>query len=441
MQLRTMLLAAACAASLLALTACDSGDDGQNRLEEGLAQLDAGDLALFVLPASELEGLADGLELAEDSGERDNTAAAEDSIDPEDTGESLTEAGRIAGYSLSFDHPNLFEALQRGEGLLSVGTSAELWTDADAARKSIEKRLRDFIRFKGEVIDDVALVDVTEFDVEPMGDQSGGIRYSARLDDGTFDITFHATFVYVRVDRVVLAANTIRADEEDMQTALEAIGRGLEQRLRGVVLGEIVVTPAPVGSGRASETPAPSNTAPAGIPDLAGVALRLNDLPEGFVVVEEQYAEPPDVSFERSFGVAGDDAAVAIGGTRVISIQNEIAVHESVAEASAFVGAVDAILTGESGRELFRSIIEDQGEFTVSDVALDSQPLALGDQGVAIVGTLDAGIARFGIAFLIARVDRAVASLIVTGFADDFAVGDLAPLLEVVVDRLEQRAP
>ncbi|GAB4329280.1 MAG: hypothetical protein Kow0010_13530 [Dehalococcoidia bacterium] len=438
MHLRTTLLAFATIGTLLIVAACGGRDDEQKRLEDALARLAPGDLALLVLPAAELEGLAEGLELAEDSGERDNGAAAHDSLDPEDTGESLADAGRIAGYSLTYDNPNFFEALQRGEGLLSVGTSAELWTDDEAARKSIDKRLRDFTRFKGQVVDDVELVEVTEFDIEPIGDQSGGIRYAARLDDGAFDITLHATLLYVRVARVVLTAITVRADDEDTQMALEAIGGRLETRLRRVALGEITVTPIPIDNGPAEPTPATPGTPPAGTPDLGSVALRVEDLPEGFVVVEERYADPPDIEFARSFAIEGRDQYIAVGSTRVINIQNEIAVHASEAEASAFVGAVEAILSGASGADLFRALIEEQGEFTVGDVELESLPIAVGDEGVAIVGTLDAGIARFGLAFLIARVDAAVASLIVTGFAEDLAVDDLVPLLEVVTARLEQ---
>ena len=437
MHLRTILLAFATAGALLLAAAC-GGDDEQKRLQDALARLAPGDLALLVLPAAELEGLAEGLELAEDSGERDNASAAHDSLDPEDTGESLAEAGRIAGYSLTYDNPNFFEALQRGEGLLSVGTSAELWADDDAARKSIDKRRRDFLRFKGQVVDDVELVEVTEFDVKPIGDQSGGIRYSARLDDGAFDITLHATLVYVRVGRVVLTAVTVRADEEETQAALEAIGGRLATRLRGVALGEITVTPVPIDNGSAEPTPDTPGTPPAGTPDLASAALHSEDLPEGFVVVEERYADPPDIEFGRSFDIEGRDQYIAVGSTRVISIQNEIAVYGSVAEASAFMGAVEGILSGASGADLFRALIEEQGEFTVDDVELDSLPLAIGDEGVAIVGTLDAGIARFKMAFLIARVDSAVASLIVTGFAEGFAVDDLVPLLEMVTARLER---
>lgn len=440
MHLRSALLAFA-AISAMVVVAC-GGDDGndQQRLEDALARLGPSDLAILVLPAAELEGLAEGLEVADDSGERDNASAAHDSLDPEDTAETLTEAGRIAGYSLTYDNPNFFEVLQRGEGLLSVGTSAELWADADAARKSIEKRLRDFLRFKGEVIDDVELVEVTEFDVDPIGDQSGGIRYTARLDDGAFDITLHAALIYVRVDRVVLTAITVRADEEDTQPALQAIGSRLDKRLRAVALGEVSVTPVPIDNGRAEPTPATPGTPPAGTPDLASAALRLDDLPEGFVVVEEGYADAPDVEFTRNFDIGGDDQFVVIGTTRVISVQNEIAVYASPAEASAFVAAVEAILSGASGADLFRSIIEEQGEFTIGDVELDSLPLDVGDQGVAIVGTLDAGIARFRMAFLIARADSAVASLIVTGFAEDFTIDDLVPLLETVAGRVERLA-
>ena len=60
------------------------------------------DLAIMVLPAAELEGIAIGLEVDPDSGFQDAAAVAEDTIDPNDTEQDIESAGLRADYQLTY---------------------------------------------------------------------------------------------------------------------------------------------------------------------------------------------------------------------------------------------------------------------------------------------------------------------------------------------------
>ena len=66
------------------------------------------------------------------SGVQSNAAAAEDTLDPKDTGEQLGSGGRISGYSLQYDDL-AFRGLVRGRGVLAVGTSVDLFASSAAA--------------------------------------------------------------------------------------------------------------------------------------------------------------------------------------------------------------------------------------------------------------------------------------------------------------------
>ena len=91
-----------------------------------------GQLALMVLPKSQLGPTGRGLEVKIGSGVQSNAAAAEDTLDPKDTGPQLGRGGRISGYSLEYDEL-AFQGLKRGSGMLAVGTSVDLFTSAAAA--------------------------------------------------------------------------------------------------------------------------------------------------------------------------------------------------------------------------------------------------------------------------------------------------------------------
>ena len=80
--------------SLLVASACGGGGD---ELEKALQSLSEDDLAIMVLPQEAFGDASDGLEVASYSGVNDSDEVADDTLDPEDTGDDLEEAGFVTG--------------------------------------------------------------------------------------------------------------------------------------------------------------------------------------------------------------------------------------------------------------------------------------------------------------------------------------------------------
>jgi hypothetical protein len=75
--------------------------------------------------------------------------AAASTADPNDTGADLKRLGRLAGYVRGRNAPRAFSP-RAPRGLLAVGTSVILWTDASAAAASIQRDIEDGKRFSGK---------------------------------------------------------------------------------------------------------------------------------------------------------------------------------------------------------------------------------------------------------------------------------------------------
>ena len=98
----------------------------------------------MVLPRSALGPEADGLRQSRFSGFRDNAAEAETTLDPEDDGEALREAGRRLGYNLSYAPPDSVR-----EGVLEVGTSVELFASELEASRYLHGQADDYEYLRG----------------------------------------------------------------------------------------------------------------------------------------------------------------------------------------------------------------------------------------------------------------------------------------------------
>lgn len=109
-------------------------------------------LAIMVLPKSALGSEANGLDVDPGSGFTDNAAAADTTLDPNDSGRQVVRSGRIAGCELTYT--DLSSApFARGSGLLSLASSVDLFKSARSADAFITKQLRDARRFRGKRVD------------------------------------------------------------------------------------------------------------------------------------------------------------------------------------------------------------------------------------------------------------------------------------------------
>ena len=245
-------------------------------------QLGRDELATMVLPQDAMGGAYADLELDEEnSGHVDNAEAAKDNIDLDDNRESLIRAGRISGYTQSFDF------VGKRDRLLSVSTSVELIRDEEAASAYLEDVLADFGRMKNRQFEGVRIKQVKLFDVRGIGHEARGVEASFAYGKRRV----HATLVLFRRGRVVADATLIRADRTKIRDEVQRLARVLESRVSGVLRGEEVREPEPVARSFG--------------PDLESLTFSARDF-RGASLAHEGYFNFGDVrAFLREFDVSG----------------------------------------------------------------------------------------------------------------------------------------
>jgi hypothetical protein len=87
------------------------------------------------------------------SGARPNEVAADSSLDPNDTQESLESDGRLNGYALVY----------RSEEGVVVATRVDLWRDSGKASRGMKKMVDDFERVQRQKIGGLTITDVSRF--------------------------------------------------------------------------------------------------------------------------------------------------------------------------------------------------------------------------------------------------------------------------------------
>ena len=403
----TALLLAIC---LAMLSAC-GGDNGDNELEQALRSITENDLSIMVLPQEDLGEEFAGLEIDDDSGFKDNEEAADETIDPNDTAEDLERAGRINGYELSYSDPML-SALEAGVGVITVTTEVDLFRDADAASDHLAKQVSDWQQLEGEEIEaGLTLEKVEKFAVDGLADEAVGLRGRASFAE----VQFYQTVVAFRLNRLVGAAYAYRADDANINSQIEAIARALERRIEGVLLGDIGGVPVHVPQAEEEPTVAPLSEDG---PDLAAMALSLDDLPAGVSIEHEGYVEDEDTvaSYEREF----DLGSAHIGASEAIYLESQVELYEDVANASGRLAAFEVIATSESGEDLLAPAISERVGFEATDVRLEPFPMpGLGDDSVAFRVSFDSPLGRLEMTFIFVRVERAVGSVSLMGLAGE----------------------
>jgi hypothetical protein len=408
---------------LAMLSAC-GGDNGDSELEQALRSVTENDLSIMVLPQDDLGEEFAGLEIDDDSGFKDNEEAADETIDPDDTAEDLELAGRINGYELIYSDPVL-SALEAGTGVINIATEVDLFSDASAASDHLAKRVNDRQQLEGEEIEArLTLEKVEMFEVDGLADEAVGLR--ARLSFA--EVQFYQTVVAFRLDRLVGAAYAYRADDSGIDSQIEAIARALEVRIEGVLLGDIGGVPVHVPQAEEEPTVAPL---PEGEPDLAAMALSLDDLPAGVSIEHEGYVEDEDTvaSYEREF----DPGPVHIGASEALYLESQVELYENIVGASGRLTSFEVLATSESGEDLLEPAISEKVGFAATDVRLESLPTpGLGDDSVAFRVSFDSPLERLEMTFIFVRVDRAVGSVSLMGLAGETDSTHAVSLAEAV---------
>ena len=197
----------------------------------------------MVVPQEQLGDDFEDLEIDEASGAFDNEHFSYGTVDPDDTGADVEEAGRISGYRLGYSRSNIEAVWQEGEGLYSGGTEVNLFKDAESASVSLQQQIEGFQRFEGkQYAAGFTLMDFDSFGVEGLGDEAIGLR-AHMVAFGEMHV--YGTAVYFQVGPLLAAASVQRADDRNVDNEVEDMARALERRIEGALQGEIGGTSTP----------------------------------------------------------------------------------------------------------------------------------------------------------------------------------------------------
>lgn len=291
----------------------------------------AGDaqLAFMPLPRSAFDG-ATGLVLDTDpdsSGPVSNARAAEQTSIRTDSAASLAKAGRVAGYALAY---NDLRRLNRRGVLVEVGSSVDRYRTAAAASKGIEAAIADATT--PDPSGALVIARTAMFAVDGIGDEARGLTVTGRVGSAT--ITFAG--VVVRHGSLLLRTKAITAGAAGRPAVAREAARRLLARVLAVEAGA-VTTPA---EALPDPTAAPSGPATPKAA-IASAALTADDVP-GARVARQEYVDDPDAvaSYERELDVGG-----LYGTSRLVSIENDVQLHESASEASFLISSIAAVMS------------------------------------------------------------------------------------------------
>lgn len=411
-----MPLAARCLAlaGALLLAGCGLGNGGSTAEEE--QKITKADLARMVLPQDELGKVADGLRVEADVGPVGNAEAAEGTLDPNDTAETLAGAGRITGYELAYERPGLVSTKQ-GRGVLGAGTEVELLRDPVYAAQHLNKQLDDFQRLQGRTETGVKLARVSTFGVTGVGDEAEGLRGTASFGG----LKIHVTIVAFRRGRLVGIASISRADKRNVADETRRLARRLDARIQGVLAGTIRDAAEPAGREKAAFP---------GRKRLPALTLQAGDVGPGVAVSEQGGKKDDDyVSHQRTF------TDVRVGRSHLVVLRAETQLYRSRSTAA----LAYRLMKTPDGRRLYarlamKSFADSWG---VKPRKVVVRPLAgAGRDATGLVVTFELPTGTFRIASVFVHSGRHIQAVSAFCRAESLDPSDLVPLGERARRRL-----
>lgn len=385
----------------------NSGSDGAKQ-----PAVTKGQLAAMVLPADELGASIQGLQVDE-SGVVDNKDAADDSVDPDDTGENMKGDGRVSGYELSYEHPKLIAS----KGALGVGTMVDLFQDPVYAAQFLHERLNDYERFTN--VPGLKFSRYSEFEAVAIGDEGAGQHLTITIPGV---VTGYETEVVFRRGRIVARVAIARADRKDVRDEALKLAIQLDRRIQAVLAGEIEVEPV-----RPEESPAATA---AELRKLPSLTLAPADIGPGVRVAKKGWRSGDDFhAYYRQF------TDVTVGGSHLLSLRGETQLYESPAKAELAL----AVLGKQAGRQILTENIVESAldEAGVKPTNVRVRPLAgLGTGSTGTVVTFRLVGTTFTMATIFTRSGRVVQAVMGMCRSTDFDPDDLKPVAERAGRRL-----
>ncbi len=226
---RSLIGGAVIVAAVVLLAGCQ-----EDRDTVGTANVGLSDLRAMVLPRDDLGLLGIGMKVSDGSGWERNRTAARDSFDPDDTGRSLAQAGRLGGYSLSYGQPRGFASPHKERPLL-VSTQVELFRDEATASSYLHRAVTRTMRLRGRKLPDGRIAAVERFEGGDVGDESEGLRETVVVDD----FIGYGTTVGFRRGRMVGSVSVLHQVQTGGPGDVLRIAGALDDRIERVAAGEI----------------------------------------------------------------------------------------------------------------------------------------------------------------------------------------------------------
>ena len=356
----------------------------------------------------------------EDSGAVNQTDAADDTLDPDDTADDLIRAGRRGGYEVSYDDPQ-FAAFTRRKGLLGVTVGVDLFRDQYAAAKYLRKQVNDFQALRGEVIDDdsgARLFTVRRFRVTGVGIQPAGLEYAA----GIGRVRAYSTLIAFQRGPVVAGVQIGRADKHYRRAHALRVARALDRRIQAVLAGKPPADGKPIVRKR-----------PSSLGRLTTMALQPEDIGKGVTVADNRKVpkKGTEASFVRDFDI--NDGYV--GGSTLTKLISEVDLYETPGDAALSL----RLLSGKEGRHILtRAIVDGYAEeagYRPAGFRLDplrGSPANM--RGYSV--TFDTEDGRFEGIFYFVRVGRGITTVSAFGFDRDVRPADVLRLAKRAKTRL-----
>ena len=372
-----------------------------------------------------------GLELnAGASGYSDNEAAAEDTLDPEDTAQSLAAAGRLDGYGHQFPDPG---------GLFEIQTTVDLFRSEAAATEFLKGVIEDLLSFQGKEIEEGVVLELFE-EVEPP--PIGTTPAAGKIVVNFTQLNLRATFnivLWVR-DLVVAGAQVVAFDNVDRSTDISLLARRMNLRINGVLAGTIKATPVVPPT----PTPVPATPEEAALQagfDLAAMALTLDDLGAGAKVSSEGYSEEERAisSYEREFKPEG--VLMDMGtSSKVLRVSSTLTLYTKTEDAKNPVFILQSVVPSVFA-EFAGPVVAPPGA-TLKTVTAESLDLPdLGDASVGFIVTVETELIDYEGHMASITQGPVIVDLVVVGPAGQIAPEDTLALARLISQRIADNSP
>lgn len=369
-------------------------------------------LAIMVLPLDEFGDAYADFNVDEDSGVRDNDEATGDTLNPDDTGDDLAAMGRLTGYELEYQSPDLFDL---NSSIFGVSSSVDQFRDADAASAYIDYVLADAQAYIGQDVDGVTVVSMDTFDVPGIGDEAVGFAFEMSFSG---DQSLYGAQVGFRTGPLLGAVSIGYTEPEDHSAELITWATLLAERVTAVASGALLEEPVPVptpegAAGRPDEPPFPDN-----------MVLALDDVAGATVQSEGYFQDHGMPKFTREFELAAG------------SIENSVILYPDAREAETEVSLQQLRTVSDSYLEELSLSIAARFGGDADDVEIEALDLAAGDQSASFHMRLHTDLAEYTIVFAYIRQGRAIGELefVFIGVEDPEMVQSLAVRLAERMD-------